>query len=81
MLLQQELTFYSIMPINRIPTIWKKAILIVASSKNDAARIYKVNKMLLTTAIIPSHTPQAGEAINLKSFWPVVTIDGTEKLC
>ena len=26
-------------------------------------------------------TPQAGEAINLKSSWPVVTIYGTEKLC
>ena len=25
-------------------------------------------------------TPLAGEAINLKSSWPVITIDGTEKL-
>ena len=28
-----------------------------------------------------SNAPLAGEAINLKSSWPVVTVDGTEKLC
>ena len=38
------------------------------------------NQINLFQQLILNASPLAGEAINLKSAWPVVTFDGTEKL-